>query len=54
MIPTITLIQQRILYFNEFDEMKLADFKDPIKKLKRFVNQFAIENNAKNAEMEMT
>ena len=54
MIFTIHLIQQRILYYDDIDEMKLTNFQDSIKKLKKFVEEFAIAKNAKNAKMKMT
>ena len=42
----MNLIQQRILHFDEIDEIKLARFQNSIKKLKKFVEKFASANNA--------
>ena len=50
---TIHLIQQRILHYDDIDEVKLTNFQDSMKKLKKFVEEFATTKNAKNAKMKM-
>ena len=53
MISTINLIQQRILYYDDIDEIKLTNSQNLIKKLEKFVEKFAIAKNAKNAKIKM-
>ena len=50
---TIHLIQQRILHYDDIDEVKLTNFQNSMKKLKKFVEEFATTENAKNAKMKM-
>ena len=54
MILTIHLIQQRILHYDDIDEVKLTSFQDSMKKLKKFAEEFATTENAKNAKVKMT
>ena len=54
MIFTINLIQQRILHYDNIDEVKLTSFQNSMKELKKFVEEFTIAKNAKNAKMKMT
>ena len=49
----IHLIQQRILHYDDIDEVKLTNFQDSMKKLKKFAEEFATAKNAKNAKMKM-
>ena len=51
---TIHLIQQCILHYDDIDEIKLTDFQDSMKKLKKFAEKFATTENAKNAKVKMT
>ena len=53
MIFTINLIQQRILHYNDIDEVKLTNSQNSMKELKKFVEEFASAKNAKNAKMKM-
>ena len=53
MTLTIHLIQQRILYYDDIDEIKLTSFQDSMKELKKFAEEFATTENAKNAKMKM-
>ena len=53
MTSTIHLIQQRILHYNDIDEVKLTSFQDLMKELKKFVEEFATTENAKNTKMKM-
>ena len=52
-ISTINLIQQRIFHYDDIDKMKLTSFQNLMKKLKKFVEKFAIAKNAKNAKVKM-
>ena len=49
----INLIQQRIFHYDDIDEVKLTSFQNSIKKLKKFINEFASAENAKNAKIKM-
>ena len=51
---TINLIQQHILHYNDIDEVKLTNFQDSMKELKKFAEKFASAENAKNAKVKMT
>ena len=50
---TINLIQQRILHYDDIDEVKLTNFQNSMKELKKFVEEFAIAENAKNAKIKI-
>ena len=54
MTPTINLIQQRIFHYDDIDEVKLTGFQDSMRELKKFVEEFASAENAKNAKVKMT
>ena len=54
MILTINLIQQRILHYDDIDEVKLTSFQNSMKELKKFAEKFASAKNAKNAKIKMT